>query len=402
MQLKEVRQGLFCLEYFTGFLVIVSQTFQMSGLTSLLFYMTFVMTFLLWILTAADQIDRTDLLALGIVFLALLNVVVNGISQNLSFSFGYLKKYIMFSCTILFFSAARKLKPDMRAFRFLEVLYALLGIIFIFMYRTRGRQMEMIEGRHSSYLVFRFSNPNLTAMFLVSMILFLALAAGRERKFLTRALLGIIIAAELQFVYLTQSRNALISLSLFAFFLVVSLLHHKRALRIPRGLILLLILIPLIFMAVYLQVITNPVFQDMFSFFSGEGKSLNARQTIWTNALNVFVQSPLTGGYYQISGGTGVSQAHNSMLDIMVSYGIPVLILVVAFLYDVLTQLSENCTGILHSLSVFAFICALFLGIGEAAMFSGGLGIYLFSGIFLALANADFGEGEYNEDHHGQ
>ena len=103
MQLKDVKQGLFCLEYFIGALIIITQAFQYTNLTSLLFYSTFVITMLLWVATSLDDVDRIDILALVIIVLTLLNVVANGISQNANFSFDYLKKFIMFSSTIIFF-----------------------------------------------------------------------------------------------------------------------------------------------------------------------------------------------------------------------------------------------------------------------------------------------------------
>jgi hypothetical protein len=38
---------------------------------------------------------------------------------------------------------------------------------------------------------------------------------------------------------------------------------------------------------------------------------------------------------------------------------------------------------------MLAFCCAILLGIGEAAVFAGGMGIYIFVGTFLLLANME-------------
>jgi len=80
-----------------------------------------------------------------------------------------------------------------------------------------------------------------------------------------------------------------------------------------------------------------------------------------------------------------MSQMHNSHLDIAASYGIPVLILVCVLLARWLRQGRGRY--------MIGFACALLLGLGEAAVFSGGLGIYIFAGLFLLLA-----KGEKDED----
>lgn len=112
-----------------------------------------------------------------------------------------------------------------------------------------------------------------------------------------------------------------------------------------------------------------------------EGKELNSRTDIWEPAFRRFASSPVLGAYCQISDGTGMSQLHNTHVDILVSYGTSVLVLTCVFLYvlmrDLRTEVSDDALA--------GFICVLLLGIGEAALFSGGLGITLFFGVFLGL-----------------
>ena len=61
------------------------------------------------------------------------------------------------------------------------------------------------------------------------------------------------------------------------------------------------------------------------------------------------------------------------------------------YIYSIMQRIKnrENYDQI----AFIAFICTFLLGIGEAAMFSGGLGIYLYAGIFLALANSRLKDG---------
>ncbi len=116
-----------------------------------------------------------------------------------------------------------------------------------------------------------------------------------------------------------------------------------------------------------------------------EGKQLNSRMAIWKPALEFFYQSPLIGSYYEISGGTGISQLHNTHLDILVSYGFPVLLGTCILMYRWLWRKNRKYSkeSFIYLLS---FGCVLFLGMGEAAMFSGGLGIYILGGMYLLFA----------------
>jgi ATP-dependent Lon protease len=87
--------------------------------------------------------------------------------------------------------------------------------------------------------------------------------------------------------------------------------------------------------------------------------------------------------------GTGKSQMHNSHLDIAASYGIPVLILVCVLLTCYMHHRGRSYTQKSSYIYMLAFCCAILLGIGEAAVFAGGMGIYIFVGTFLLLANME-------------
>lgn len=148
----------------------------------------------------------------------------------------------------------------------------------------------------------------------------------------------------------------------------------------------IVVLFPLIFVIVYMLVIDLDGINELFSFMVGEGKQLSSRVKIWKPALDAFRQSPLFGAYFQISDGTGESQMHNSHLDILVSYGVVAFAVFCYYIYSIMQRIKnrENYDQI----AFIAFICTFLLGIGEAAIFSGGLGIYLHAGIFLAIANS--------------
>ena len=91
-----------------------------------------------------------------------------------------------------------------------------------------------------------------------------------------------------------------------------------------------------------------------------------------------------------------MSQMHNTHLDILVSYGTVILILTCYLLHSVIRSADgENMKE--ETMVRLCFCGTIIMGMGEAALFSGGLGIYLFAGMFLLLCNRDRSEaGESN------
>lgn len=118
-----------------------------------------------------------------------------------------------------------------------------------------------------------------------------------------------------------------------AIFLCLSIIFAitKKQLRLKKWFLALSAVAPLIFVVVYMQIINAQTLTKIFSFMIGEGKALDSRFFIWGNAIDELMSSPIMGAYYQISNGTGMSQLHNTHIDILVSYGVLTFILVCIF-----------------------------------------------------------------------
>ena len=80
------------------------------------------------------------------------------------------------------------------------------------MYFLQSREMHLLGDYYTKYLTFRFTNPNLTAMFLASMIMFLIGAGFSEKRTFWKCLLFLLAAAEAVFLYQTFSRNSLLAI----------------------------------------------------------------------------------------------------------------------------------------------------------------------------------------------
>lgn len=391
--MQRTKIALLRLDYLLGAAIILCQILYLRQLVSILFYISFFVSAALWVCTTTESLDKLDWLAIAIVLLAFVHVAINAALTGASFSFEYLKKYIMFCCSVIFLAAIRRISLDQTTFRFLEALFLLIGAFMLFMYLFRNQQMHLLNGQYTRYLTFRFTNPNLTALFLSCMMMFLEVAAFQEKRVPMKILLFAMAAAELVFLYQTESRNALLAVLAFTVFSLLFFLRKKH-LTFRKGTLWLVAIVPLLFAIVYLYFVDSTGFAKLFSFFAGEGKKLNSRTKIWLPAFQAYAASPIFGAYYQVSGGTGSSQLHNTHVDILASYGLSILILVCIFLYLLMRDKQKKVTSPAQNSTLLGFICALLLGIGEAALFSGGLSVYLFFGIFLAAT----GEEQRTED----
>lgn len=389
MSLHLIRQHLIRLDYLLAMLIILSQVLEYEAFTSPFFYMTFVVTLLLWICTAGEDFTKLDLFTLIIMVVALIAVLVNGIAAGAAFSFSYLKKHIMFVCTLLFFAAAGRNGVDTRTRHMLIIMQLVTTLVMLGVYLTRTTSMHMLNGQVSSYLVFRFTNPQLTALFLACMIMFLILAVVQERAWSLKILSAAAVCCNVFFLIETQCRTALIAVVVFLVVLLERTLLRRVRAPIWKWVMAVSAVMPIIVVTFYMQVLSQTWFQNMFSFMAGEGKGLGSRYIIWSSALSLLRESPVFGAYYEASGGAGYSQMHNTHLDIAMSYGILTMILVCIFLYIVMQRVQERPDDGMEkkksyrSVALIGFICAILLGSGEAALFSGGLGIYIYAGVFL-------------------
>ena len=116
---------------------------------------------------------------------------------------------------------------------------------------------------------------------------------------------------------------------------------------------------------------------------------LDSRVAIWRNAFEKLNHSPFIGDYSGISDGTGVSQLHNTHVDIAVSYGTCILVLVCVFLCKIFYQSGKVYKEKQNYIYIWGFACAIMLGVGEAALFAGGMAIYVLAGILLLLSKQE-------------
>lgn len=368
--------------------IVIFQTLGYSSLSSMLFMLTFPLTGLLWLRTVRRSLTGMDLLMIFTAALALVNVLLNAGINNANMAFPYIKKLIMFIISLLFLQTAYRLRVGRDMVRFVNAVIDALTLYLITMFFLRTPQMYLFNGRVSGYLTFRFSNPNLTALFLACLYMMeLYRLFSPERwcwKLLHIGMAGLLAL----FIVLTQARNALLITVVFTAMCAWLIFRGRNNLHISKGMAAVVAAFPAIFAVGYLLLVHTPWIQEAFSFLVGVGKTLTSRTKIWTLAMENIQASPLIGSYFEISGGSGSSQMHNTHMDIACSYGVPVLIMVCILLGNYLHQRGRRYQDKEQFVYILGFAGAILLGIGEAALFSGGLGIYILVGTFLMLSNS--------------
>lgn len=393
MRLSTIDSILIRALYLTAAGIFVMQTLGEDTLVSLLFAMTFLLVAAFWFTGAIRQITWCDGVTLFAIVLALMNVILNAKITGTALSFGYLKKFIMFSFTLLFFQTAYKAEPDEKTVRFLGLVNSFLAVYLIYFYYTEPMYTHWMNNRVADYVTFRFTNPNLVALFLICLFmgeLLQVLKPMKEKRsadYLRRGFHILLACAMLKFIQETKSRNCiLVAILVIGCFAVLYL--RKRNFRIAGWFSVLVALFPMIFLMIYISVIEMPFIQSMFSFMSSKGKELDTRLTVWLPALETYFASPILGSYSQISNSSTLNQLHNSHLEILASYG-TVILMLVSYLICRFVWTPNQAARKTETALRLCFSGIIFLGMGEAAIFSGGLGIYIYAGVFLLLMRPD-------------
>jgi hypothetical protein len=329
-----------------------------------------------------NKIQRNELINLlllvTIVFLSLVWVICGNLSMTISF--GYFKKYFIFCSTLIYLFVICKTEVDQRIIRFIICMNILLGLLYCFNYYIgNGRSYY----GNTDFLTFNFTNPNLTAMWLFQTIVYLTIGFKFFNKKKMKFLCLIIVIFLIKFLVETKSRNSWVALTVYA--IAALYLKLKRNIRLNKLTLIILVLFPIIFASVYLLTIKNLNIK-IFKIFISEGKDIFSRYRVWSVAFLHIREHLIIGAYNQISEGTGASQMLNTHIDIWASYGTIVFLLTMVYMVRIVFRISSVCVSKMQTLGLIAFLSVIEMGIGEAAMFSGGQGIYILGCTFLLIA----------------
>lgn len=375
---KEKVSKLIIFQIILNVLIVFFTIFKKSQVSSIIFNFQFIIL----IATVVKMISRSkfnkkefqNIILLFIIISFSFIFVLNGANVV---TFSYIKKVIFFSSALIFFFITTKINSNKKTVEIILKLNIIIAIFYIINYLVMPR--DYIAGG----LTFNFTNPNLTAMWLIHPAMYILLGTFFYNNKLMRFICIALACMVIYFIYETGSRTTLISIITFIILIIYCLI--KKRIKISNFLSSTLTLIPFIGSVIYMIMIENKTI-NIFRFMESEGKSLTSRYDVWVNAFNAIKEKPITGDYYGISQGTGMSQMHNSHIDILASYGIIVFILFSIYIINIVNSIKKRCINRFQLLSLIAFLIVIVMGIGEAAVFTGSLGMYVSSGGFLLLA----------------
>ncbi len=385
----------YLLEALCGALAPVFTVLDKGTYTSRLFYASFILVashFFIHILTKRIYRRGFANLILFVLIVAIAFTSVSIVTHG-GMGFNYLKKFIIFCTIFLLIFIASEQKINKSTMKAVIVIFYTLAVFFIIFFFFMGGNRKTNGDRFSTAITMGFSNPNLTGMWLTTVIYFVFFAMGKMKNKFFRLTSIVFIGLLVYMITITESRNSLFSLFLF---LVMWLIYKfKRNKKFSALVLLIVLLAPLIFVGVYYSVIDTP-FADNLEFLVSEGKELDSRVVIWQKAFNTLKGNHLiTGDYYGASNGDGDFQLHNVALDLLASYGVIVYALVIIYLMRMLTHASNYSKDKLN-IGMLCFFGVWFIGLGEAGFIVGAAGIYL--PVCLLFSFGFYEEKEENEE----
>lgn len=371
-----------------AFGIVVLQVMQLENLVSLCFYAALLTSVLLWAVTLCTAFTWTDWLCLAVLGLALAHITIGIAVEAQAVSPLYFKKYILFACSVLYFQSASKVRLSGAFCRILLDGTAVLAVFLTAAYCLWPVDMHLYRGAVSRYLTFGFTNPNLAGLFLCCIYMLVASRLFESGRWQRKLFHGVLAAVQFVLLLKTGSRNTLLVAVVYTAACLCFGVFGLQRTRFSRVSAALAAVFPMVFAVLYLWLVPKDWVQALLSVLGGEGKSLLSRAEIWSGALEAFWTSPVIGAYGEVMRHMEHFQMHNTHLDIIVSYGTGVFLLICVWLYRLIRGTASDGATTMDYIRTLGFACAIALGIGEAAAFSGGLCLYVFMGLFLLLRSS--------------
>ena len=359
--------------------IILFTIAKQGTLVSLCFSMSFIV--LLGYSLHRAKTTGYSLNLILLIIVSFVNVTVNALtSSEAILCFGYFKKLLMFVSFMLMLNFAQNDDITRKTYNIIFKLPCVMAIILVCSFFAGN------TARYAGGITLGFSNSNFTGMWLMHLFVYVFLLANSTRNRTKQLALGIALVIMLWLLYETKARSCLIGLFVFFLLYIIGRLTNDNFAKRPVVWVAVN-LFPIVFALLYQSLLNAKWFIDTFSFIVSEGKGLNSRASVWTPAMSAFFGSPILGDYCGISQGTGLSQLHNTHLDVLVSYGVlPFVMFLIALL-----KVSKKATN--HKMSRFnyiafcGFLAVIIEGTFEAGMVSGAMGLNILTVGLIILAN---------------
>lgn len=358
-------------------IINISTVFSISGISSLAFLLSIAITFVFLVLYILLMRKISS-----VFFFSLVVPVVCVLSNHLSMSFDYYRKLLLYIVAVSYFFLLLYVPVNKKTLRWMKVTSYTISILYLLAYFIFDVRTVMAGG-----ITLNFTNPNFAAMWLLCTALIMLVYALRAERSVDKFICYSISVGLVYLMYLTLARATLIAIAFFLALVIYSKLRNKF--RFSKLMLLFILLIPIIASGIYLYMCQNNTIRQVFYFLESEGKTVTSRYWIWTYAVEMIKGSILFGDYFNVTGGTGLSQLHNTHLDILASYGVVSFTLFVAQMYMVLQRLQSEIKSSHQMIAFIGFLSILIAGTFEGALFAGSMGFNYLVGNLIILTRSE-------------
>ncbi len=367
---------IFNIEIIFVFMIVATAIWEKSELTSFFIACNFVVVAVLMVLSINKQTKVENMLLWLFTVAA---IVISVILTSKSITFNYLKKMIMFLCTICLFYWVLITDIDKKMIKSVMTGGKCLALLFIVAYFSGKRGWF---GNNEEMLTFNLGNPNFAGMCLLTTFLTLIISQRYTKNRFSKFFNTILAIMIMYFIWITKARSSILAAVIFFLFNIFMSKKYSKKMTF------FFVIFPLIFAIIYLQILDTDIVK-WFEFAADEGKALDSRETVWKGAFALIKKWPFFGNYYKSTAGTGQSNLHNIHVDTIATYGVVTFSFVVAFLNRVLNKIGKNMKHKYQRTGIFAFYAIMVLSIFEAALFCGSQGLYVLVAGFLMIAKYD-------------
>lgn len=307
-------------------------------------------------------------------------------------SFGYYTKWVLFAFALLFYIVTIDGDEAVSDGVYKLIFFAVCIQVVFFIYNSfDASAYEKL--RSGTYLKLCFENKNATAIHLLTLCCISVLYAERlkaKKEKLKIVLPMLAFAICFYFIIKTGSRSAIMG----ALFVLLFFALPKLKRYVTRPVLLLIILTPFIFAAVYIA-----IYKAGYADLQFMGRKLfNGREDLWMPVFEADWSEWLFGMYSKYTRiGAPPFQLHNGTVDMIASYGIIVTGMFLAMIYSVLSKLlkTKNDTNRM----IVICLCAIIVEtVGEAALFMGGARSIYICMIFAFIAKNTVSDTSLNDE----
>lgn len=243
-------------------------------------------------------------------------------------------------------------KSEMRFVFFINILISIIFCVFsVSSFAYRGQW---------GWLTLGFANPNMAGIYILFNQMILVINLGTIRRFIPKITIMGIIAYEFYLIYRTQSRACLlVSLVIVVYFFVA------KQVRIPKIIVVSVMLFPLLFLVVYATLYSTGRYSDVMilgkELFSGRESYFllqleSLKEYLWIGDVRVHAFSNMHNGPLAVMSGAGV---------------IGYLFHFLFYKNAVLNEYSDTPTTI-QNIALIGILGSFLHASAEAAMFVGG------------------------------